>query len=78
MSDQAKKDSFKEPQEEFIDEGIPKNKKAGKGESDESPYEDLKMDELHKRAQEKGITNFVSMNKKELIERLKQSNKETD
>jgi len=78
MSDQAKKDNLREPQEEFIDDGIPPNKKAGQEDSDESPYEDLKMDELHKRAQEKGIPNFVSMNKKELIERLKNSSKENE
>lgn len=73
MTENKNKDSLKEPQEEFINEGIADHKKADSDDAEEGMYQDMEMDELLSKAREKGITDFISMNKKELIEHLKQS-----
>lgn len=73
MADNKNKDSIEEPQEEFIDEGIAGNKKAGSKDTEESVFENMEMDELLQKAREKDIDGFASMDKKELIEHLKRS-----
>jgi len=73
MPDQKKKkkEILREPQEEFIDEGIAEKKKAGTSEEGKTSYENMILEELHRQARLKGVENYIEMDRKELIKKLK-------
>lgn len=77
MTDKKKKkEQLQKPQEEYVDEGIAKNKKAGATGADQRTYEDWKIEELHREARLKGVENYIKMDRKELINKLKSHDSE--
>lgn len=72
MSDKKKKkEQLDKPQEEFIDEGLARNKKVDASDTDQKKYEDWKIEELHREARLKGVENYIEMDRNELISKLK-------
>jgi len=70
MTDNSKKEMYREPQEEFIDEGLAENREAGVAKPEKSEYDGWTLKELHREAGKKGVKNFKKLNKSELINRL--------
>ncbi|CAN5393132.1 hypothetical protein BH23BAC3_BH23BAC3_17490 [soil metagenome] len=66
-----KKEELDKPQEEFIGEGLAKNKKVDASDSNQKKYEDWKIEELHREARLKSVENYIEMDKNELIRKLK-------
>ncbi len=66
-----KKKQLDTPQEEFIDEGLAKNKKVDASSTDQKEYGEWKIEELHREARLKGVENYIEMDKNELIRKLK-------
>lgn len=73
-----KKEQLDKPQEEFIDEGLAKNKKVDASNTDQKKYEDWKIEELHREARLKGVENYIEMDKNELIRKLKSHDYQND
>lgn len=70
MTDQSKKDRYREPQEEFIDDGLAENKKASDARPNPPNYEDWALEELHREARMKGVENYMELDRSELIKKL--------
>jgi len=70
MTDNSKKEKHREPQEEFIDEGLVQSHNAGETNREKSEYNDWTLEELHREASRKGVKNFKKLSKSELINRL--------
>jgi len=73
-----KKEQLDKPQEEFIDEGLARNKKVDASDADQKKYEDWKIEELHREARLKDIENYIVMDKNELIRKLKSHDSQKD
>ncbi|REL33291.1 hypothetical protein DYD21_10945 [Rhodohalobacter sp. SW132] len=71
MSDKKKKEILKEPQEEFIDEGIAEKKEPGSSDAGKPLYENMKLEELHRQARLEGLKNYIELDRDELINKLK-------
>jgi hypothetical protein len=69
MSDQKRKNVLKEPQEEFIDDGLARLEK-NKDPTRSPKYEKWSMEELQREAERKKITDYMGLNKKDLIRKL--------
>lgn len=72
MPQKENNDISKEPREEFVGEGIADFKKKGEPEHKLPEYEKLEPGELHHEARRKGIRNYKTMDKNELIKKLKE------
>lgn len=71
MSDNRKKPSEEEPQEEFVDDGVAKDERETDSEPETSKYEKWSLKKLRHKAEEKSIDGYEKLNREELINNLK-------
>lgn len=71
MAEGKHEDKDEKPQEEFVDEGLSKEKEETKNKSDSVKYDQWSMEELRRQAEKKNITEYHKMDRNQLIKNLK-------
>lgn len=71
MANQKKKKNVDKPQEEFRDDSPPNSREGKSEEREEKNYDEWTLEQLQKEAQRQGLEEGMTMDKEQLIKKLR-------